>query len=188
MPIHPELYLIRHGETEWSKTGQHTGRTDIDLTDAGRRQALSIRERLNSRTFDLVLASPLRRAAETCRLAGYLERAQIEPNLMEWSYGASEGLTSDQIRANVPGWTVWTHAVVGGETMDQVQRRAHAVIERALASSGDVALFSHGHLLRVLAATWLGLAPTDGRLFALATASITVLGHEHDTRVIQFRP
>ena len=188
MEKQPEIYLIRHGETEWSRTGQHTGRTDIDLTEAGRRQAIEIMDHLRGKQFSLVLTSPLRRAAETCRLAGYADVAQIEPNLMEWNYGKYEGLTSDQIRDLVPNWTVWTHPVLGGETEDEVAARAQAVIKRAQAAAGDVALFSHGHLLRVLIATWLGLPPEDGKMFALATASITVLGHERDVPVIQLRP
>ena len=188
MAKQPEIYLIRHGETAWSLSGQHTGRTDIDLTDAGRQQAAGIADRLHGRQFALVLNSPLRRAAETCRLAGYAEVSQNEPNLMEWSYGQYEGLTSDQIREKVPNWTVWTHPVPGGETKEEVAARALAVIKRAQAAPGDVALFSHGHLLRVLIATWLGLPPEDGKMFALATSSITVLGHERDVPVIQLRP
>ena len=188
MEKQPEIYLIRHGETEWSRSGQHTGRTDIDLTEAGRRQAIEIAERLRSKQFSLVLNSPLRRAAETCRLAGYADVSQSEPNLMEWNYGQYEGLTSDQIRDKVPNWTVWTHPVADGETKDEVAARALAVIERAQSATGDVALFSHGHLLRVLIATWLGLPPEDGKMFALATSSITVLGHERDVPVIQLRP
>lgn len=188
MAKQPEIYLIRHGETEWSRTGQHTGRTDIDLTEAGRQQAIGIAERLRGKHFALILNSPLRRAAETCRLAGYEGISQPEPNLIEWNYGQYEGRTSDQIREEVPNWTVWTHPVPAGETKDEVAARALAVIQRAQAATGDVALFSHGHLLRVLIATWLGLPPEGGRFFALATSSITVLGHERDVPVIQLRP
>ena len=184
----PELYLIRHGETEWSLTGQHTGRTDIGLTEAGREQAVGLRDRLRARQFAMILNSPLRRAVETCRLAGYADVSQPEPNLMEWNYGKYEGLTSDQIREQVPDWTVWTHPVPGGETAVEVAARARAVITRAKSAGGDVALFSHGHLLRVLIATWLELSPADGRLFGLATASITVLGHEREAPVLQLRP
>ena len=188
MTKQPEIYLIRHGETEWSLSGQHTGRTDIDLTDAGRRQATEIAGRLRGKQFSLVITSPLRRAAETCRLSGYADLAQTEPNLMEWNYGQYEGLTSDQIREKAPNWTVWTQPVPGGETIEEVAARALAVIQRAQSAKGDVALFSHGHLLRVLIATWLGLPPEDGKMFALATASITVLGRERDIPVIQLRP
>jgi broad specificity phosphatase PhoE len=188
MGKHRELYLIRHGETEWSKTGQHTGRTDLSLTEIGRQQALGAKQRLGGKQFALVLNSPLRRAKETCDLAGYGNVSQSEPNLMEWNYGNYDGLTSDQIRETVPDWTVWTHPVPGGETIDQVAERARAVVARVRETPGDVAVFSHGHLLRVLIATWLGLPPEAGRLFGLATASITVLGYEHETPVILFRP
>ncbi len=183
-----EIYLIRHGETAWSLSGQHTGRTDIALTEAGKLQAAGIAARLGQKQFQLVLTSPLQRAAETCRLAGLGEVAQVEPNLMEWNYGNYDGLTSSQIREKVPGWTVWTHPVPGGETKSEVAARASAVLARARAAGGNVALFSHGHLLRVVLATWLGLPPEDGRLFALATASITILGYEHETPVILLRP
>ena len=183
-----EIYLIRHGETAWSLSGQHTGRTDIALTEAGKLQAAGIAARLGQRQFQLVLTSPLQRAAETCRLAGFGEMAQVEPNLMEWNYGNYDGLTSSQIREKTPGWTVWTQPVPGGETKSEVAARASAVLTRARAAGGDVALFSHGHLLRVLLATWLGLPPEDGKLFALATASITILGYEHETPVILLRP
>ena len=183
-----EIYLIRHGETAWSLSGQHTGRTDIALTEAGKLQAAGIAARLGQKRFQLVLTSPLQRAAETCRLAGLSNVAQVEPNLMEWNYGDYDGLTSSQIREKLPGWTVWTHPVPGGETKSEVAVRASAVLTRARATGGNVALFSHGHLLRVLLATWLGLPPEDGRLFALATASITILGYEHETPVILLRP
>lgn len=183
-----EIYLIRHGETAWSLSGQHTGRTDIALTEAGKLQAAGIAARLGQKQFQLVLTSPLQRAAETCRLAGFGPVAQVEPNLMEWNYGNYDGLTSSQIREKTPGWTVWTQPVPGGETKSEVAARASAVLTRARAAVGDVALFSHGHLLRVLLATWLGLPPEDGKLFALATASITILGYEHETPVILLRP
>jgi broad specificity phosphatase PhoE len=180
----PEIWLIRHGETEWSLSGAHTGRTDIPLTAAGKRQAESLGRYLAGRPFALVLSSPLRRASETCRLAGYGDAAQIEPDLREWDYGAYEGRTSAQIQKEVPDWTIWTSPVPQGETMQQVAARADRVIERATAAGGDVALFAHGHLLRVLTACWLGLPPDAGKLFALGTASIGVLGYERGTRVI----
>jgi probable phosphoglycerate mutase len=179
-----ELWLIRHGETEWSLSGAHTGRTDLPLTSAGREKAAALKRRLDGRKFALVLTSPLQRARETCQLAGYDDAAQIEPNLCEWDYGDYEGRTSEQIRSEVPSWSVWTHAVPNGETIDQVAARARATIERASKAKGDVALFAHGHILRVLAACWLDLPPACGRLFALATASVSVLGYERDTRVI----
>jgi broad specificity phosphatase PhoE len=180
----PEIWLIRHGETEWSLSGAHTGRTDIPLTAAGKRQAESLGRYLAGRPFALVLSSPLRRASETCWLAGYGDAAQIEPDLREWDYGAYEGRTSAQIQKEVPDWTIWTSPVPQGETMQQVAARADRVIERATAAGGDVALFAHGHLLRVLTACWLGLPPDAGKLFALGTASIGVLGYERGTRVI----
>lgn len=179
-----EIWLIRHGETEWTLTGAHTGRTDIPLTAAGERHAAAIGRRLAGRPFALVLTSPLQRARETCRLAGYGDVAQADPDLSEWDYGAYEGLTSAQIQKEVPGWTIWTSPVPRGETIQQVAGRANRVIERASAINGDVALFAHGHLLRVLTACWLGLPPDAGKFFALDTASLSVLGYERETRVI----
>jgi probable phosphoglycerate mutase len=180
----PEIWLIRHGETEWSLSGQHTGRTDLPLTAAGERQAAAIGRYLAGRPFALVLTSPLQRAHETCRLAGYGGVAQIEPDLCEWDYGAYEGRTSVQIQESVPGWTIWTSPVPRGETIQQVAARAGRVIERAAKAGGHVALFAHGHLLRILTACWLGLPPDAGRFFALGTASVSVLGYERETRVI----
>jgi len=181
---YPEIWLIRHGETEWSLSGQHTGRTDLPLTAAGKHHAEEIGRYLAGRPFALVLTSPLQRARETCRLAGYGGVAQIDADLCEWDYGAYEGRTSAQIQESVPDWTIWTSAVPQGETIQQVAARASRVIARATAAGGDVALFAHGHLLRVLTACWLGLPPDAGRLFALGTASVSVLGYERETRVI----
>ena len=180
----PEIWLIRHGETEWSLSGQHTGRTDLPLTAAGVREAKELGRYLAGRPFALVLTSPLQRAHETCKLAGYGGVAQIEPDLCEWDYGAYEGRTSAQIQESVPGWTIWTSPVPQGETIQQVAARASRVIERAAKAGGHVALFAHGHLLRILTACWLGLPPDAGRLFALGTASVSVLGYERETRVI----
>ena len=180
----PELWLIRHGETEWSATGRHTGRTDIPLTAVGERQAAALGRRLASRSFALVLVSPLTRAVETCRIAGYGDVAQFTDDLLEWDYGAYEGRTTADIRTEVPGWTIWTGNPPGGETIGQVGRRVATVIDQATAAGGDVALFAHGHVLRVLAACWLGLPPGAGRLLALGTASLSVLGYERETRVI----
>ncbi|MFN7993031.1 MAG: histidine phosphatase family protein [Bryobacteraceae bacterium] len=185
MPARPEIWLIRHGETEWSVSGQHTGRTDLPLTDAGEKHASAIGQFLSGKQFDLVLTSPLRRARDTARLAGFGSAAQIEPELREWDYGAYEGLTSAEIQSQVPGWTVWTHPVPHGETIGQVADRAQRVIDRVVDAGDAVALFSHGHFLRVLAACWLGLSPENGKLFALGTASISVLGYERETRVLQ---
>ena len=183
-PSRPNLWLMRHGETAWSLSGQHTGRTDLPLTAAGEAHAVDMGRCLAGRRFALVLTSPLQRARETCRLAGYGDAAQVEPNLCEWNYGLYEGHTSAEIQKDVPGWTIWTGTVPEGETIDQVAARANQVIARALAAPGDVALFAHGHILRVLTACWLGLPPTGGKLFALGTASLSVLGYEHETHVI----
>lgn len=175
---------MRHGETEWSLSGAHTGRTDLPLTAAGERRAVELGRYLAGRPFVLVLTSPLQRARETCRLAGYGEVAQIDPDLREWDYGAYEGRTSTEIQKDAPGWTIWTSPVPQGETIGQVAARANRVIERASSAGGDVALFAHGHLLRVLTACWLDLPPDAGRLFALDTGSVSVLGYERETRVI----
>jgi probable phosphoglycerate mutase len=179
-----EIWLIRHGETEWSRSGAHTGRTDIPLTAEGRARAAAIGRYLAGRRFAMVLVSPLERARETCRLAGYGDVAQVEPNLREWDYGEYEGRTTAEIRQTRPGWLLWKDGVPGGETIEQVGARADAVIARALAADGDVALFAHGHVLRILAARWIGLAPDGGRLLALDTASLSRLGYERETQVI----
>ncbi len=185
MSLPSNLWLIRHGETEWSRSGAHTGRSDISLTATGEAHAAAIGKYLNGKQFALVLCSPLRRARETCMLAGYENVAVLEPNLMEWNYGAFEGRTSDDIRKEIPGWNIWINGVRGGETVEQVGDRARLVIDRACSAGGDVALFAHGHVLRILAACWLGLPPVAGRLFAFDTACLSVLGYERDTRVIQ---
>jgi probable phosphoglycerate mutase len=179
-----ELWLIRHGETEWTVSGAHTGRTDIPLTATGRQQASAIGRWLAGREFSLVLVSPLQRARETCRLAGYAAAAQIDSSLREWDYGEDEGRTTAEIQRADPGWSLWDDGPHNGETVEQVGARADAVIARAVSAPGDVALFAHGHLLRILAARWLGLAPSAGRLFALSTATVSTLGYERDTRVI----
>jgi broad specificity phosphatase PhoE len=181
----PELWLIRHGETEWSRTGRHTGRTDIPLTATGVEQATALRRRIGTRRFALVLSSPLRRAWDTCRLAGFADAARATDDLMEWDYGAYEGRTTPEIRREVPGWSIWTGGVSGGETIEDVAARARRVIVEASAAGGDVALFAHGHVLRILAACWLDLSPHEGRLFALETASIGVLGYEGTSHVIR---
>ncbi len=179
-----QLWLVRHGETEWSASGQHTGRTDLPLTLEGKLHARQIAGFLGSRVFALVLTSPLQRARETCQLAGYGDSAIIDPNLREWDYGEYEGLTTPQIQIERPGWSLWRDGVIGGENLKQLATRTQMVIELALSSSGDVLVFAHGHILRVLAACWLGLPPEAGRLFALGTASVSILGYERDTRVI----
>jgi probable phosphoglycerate mutase len=179
-----ELWLARHGETEWSRSGAHTGRTDIALTETGKEQAKAIGRQLDAHKFALVLTSPLERAQETCALAGFGQQAQLEPNLREWDYGDYEGRTTAQIRAERPDWSLWWDGVPGGETIASVASRAEAVIALAAGVGGDVLLFSHGHLLRILAACWLGLPGDAGRLLALGTASLSSLGYERESRVI----
>ncbi len=179
------LWLVRHGETEWSKSGQHTGRTDIPLTAMGERQAQALGRFLAGRSFALVLTSPLGRARETCRLAGFAAAAQVTDDLLEWNYGIYEGRTTASVRAEQPGWSIWTTSVPEGETVEQVGERTRRVIARAETAEGDVALFAHAHVLRILAACWLGLPPIHGRNLALGTASLSVLGHERETRVIE---
>jgi probable phosphoglycerate mutase len=176
---------VRHGETEWSRTGRHTGRTDVPLGEAGRSQAEALGARLAGREFALVLTSPLSRALDTCRLAGFGERAHVRDELAEWDYGAYEGRTTDEIRRGRPGWSLWADGVVGGETPEQVGARADRVLAELDRAGGDAAVFSHGHFLRVLAARYLGFPPEDGRLLALDPATISVLGHEHEWRAIR---
>jgi probable phosphoglycerate mutase len=178
------VVLIRHGETEWSRSGRHTGRTDVELSDEGRRQALGLRGVLDQWSFGLVLTSPLGRARETARLAGVGGVARIDDDLAEWDYGDLEGCTTDEIRQEMPGWTVWSGPVPGGESIDEVCTRADRVIERLLTTSGDVALFGHGHHLRILGARWIELAPVEGRGFELSTATVSTLGWDRGTPVI----
>lgn len=179
------VWLVRHGETEWSRSGQHTGRTDIPLTAEGVRQGLALGRHLADHRFALVLTSPLARARETCRLAGYAGVAEVSDDLLEWDYGIYEGRTTRSIRAEQPGWSIWTTSVAGGESVEHVGERAARVIARVEAVEGDVALFSHAHFLRILTACWLGLPAAHGRGLALGTASISVLGYERETRVIE---
>jgi broad specificity phosphatase PhoE len=181
----PRVHLVRHGETEWSRAGRHTGRTDVPLTGQGRRQVRAIARTLRGREFALVLSSPLSRALETARLAGLGDRVETDPDLREWDYGAYEGRTSVEIRQSIPGWTVWTHPIEGGESIDDVGQRADRVIDRVRRARGEVALFAHGHLLRVVTARWLDLPPTMGRAFALSTATVSVLGWERETPVVE---
>jgi probable phosphoglycerate mutase len=174
--------LLRHGATEWSLSGQHTGRTDIPLLEQGSEQAKAVGRLLSGLDFEQVLVSPLQRAMETCRLAGF--EGKVEPDLMEWDYGSYEGLTSDEIRQERPGWTLWTDGVPDGERAAEVGRRADRVIERVRQTQGDTLCVAHGHILRVLTARWLGLPPAGGRLFALDAGSICVLGWEREAPVI----
>jgi probable phosphoglycerate mutase len=179
-----EIWLIRHGETEWSLSGAHTGRTDIPLTPRGREQAAALGRHLAGRKFALVLVSPLRRAFDTCRLAGYGDAAVIDPNLLEWDHGDYEGRTTSEIRRERPGWSIWSDGAPNGETIEQVAARADAVLARVSQVEGDAALFAHAHFLRVLTTRWLGLEPAAGRLFAMGAASVNTLGYERETRVI----
>jgi probable phosphoglycerate mutase len=178
------VVLVRHGETEWSRDGRHTGRTDIPLTATGRRQAEALRAPLHAWQFALVLSSPLQRALKTCRLAGYGTNAQVRSELMEWDYGRYEGLTSRQIVAENPGWSLWRDGGPDGETPADVGRRVDRVISEVRQTAGDVLIFAHGHVLRVLTARWLDEPPEGGRHYALQTATLSVLGHEHDDAVI----
>jgi broad specificity phosphatase PhoE len=181
----PEVVLVRHGETEWSRDGRHTGSTDVPLTEAGREQARALGEALRGRAFALVLTSPLARAAETCRLAGLGDVAQVRDDLREWDYGAYEGRTTAEIREARPGWTLWRDGAPGGETAADVGVRADRVLAELRTVDGDSAVFAHGHLLRVLAARWLGLEPADGGRFALDTATLSALGWERERTVLR---
>jgi broad specificity phosphatase PhoE len=180
-----EVVLVRHGETEWSRSGKHTGRTEIPLTERGREQAVVVGAALSERRFALVLTSPLQRAAETCRLAGYGGVAEQRDELMEWDYGAYEGRKTADIREEHPGWTLWRDGVPGGERAAEVGARADRVIAELRALTGDAAVFAHGHVLRVLAARWIGLEPSAGQLFALDPATLSVLGYERETPVVR---
>jgi broad specificity phosphatase PhoE len=175
----PTIYLARHGETAWSISGQHTGLTDILLTERGERNARRLGERLRGLTFAKVLTSPLQRAARTCELAGFGKVAEIEPDLLEWNYGDYEGRRSVEIHAERPDWRLFRDGCPGGESPGQVGARADRVLGRIRSFSGDTLLFSSGHFLRVLAARWLGLEPAAGRLFLLSTASLSALSYEH---------
>jgi probable phosphoglycerate mutase len=178
-----QVWLVRHGETEWSRAGRHTGRTDLPMTPEGEQRARQLRSRLVEHDFALVLTSPLQRARRTAELAGF-EQAEPREDLLEWDYGDYEGLTTEDIRGDRPGWSMWTDGCPGGEAAADVGARADRVIARARDIDGDVALFAHGHLLRVLGARWVGLAPEDGSLLVLSTAGLSVLGYERETAVV----
>ena len=177
------VFVIRHGETEWSRAGKHTGRTDVSLTPAGEIEAQALGKALARERFALVLTSPLQRARETARLAGYPE-AQRCDDLVEWNYGSYEGRTTAEIRAERPDWSLWSDGCPDGETPADVGRRADRVITMVRDADGDAALFAHGHILRVLTARWLELDPSEGRRFLLATGGVGVLGYERKTSVI----
>ena len=177
----PVTYLARHGETAWSLTGQHTGLTDLPLTELGERNARRLAERLQGLTFSKVLVSPLQRAKRTCELAGFGAVAAIDPDLVEWDYGHYEGLRTSEIRAKRPDWQLFRDGCPGGESVEQVASRADRVVNRIRATNADILLFSSGHFLRVLTSRWLGLTPSpNARLFMLSTASLSALGYEQD--------
>jgi broad specificity phosphatase PhoE len=178
-----EVWLVRHGETEWSRDHRHTSHTDLPLTDVGTRIATRMRERLAGEAFDGVLTSPRQRARRTAELAGFGD-AEVDEDLVEWHYGDYEGITTAEIRESVPGWTVWTHHVPGGESPGQVRERLDRVVRRLVDAEGRTLVFGHGHALRALTARWLGLDVSEGRLFRLDTATVSVLGYERETPVV----
>jgi broad specificity phosphatase PhoE len=179
----PRIVIVRHGETEWSVALKHTSRTDVTLTPAGRRRAQELAGVLAG-NYAIVLCSPLRRARETCELAGFKDPL-IDPDLREWDYGKYEGLTTSEIRAQHPGWSLWRDGCPGGESPDEVGARADRVLEPLRAAGGDALVFAHGHILRVLTARWLAMEPGAAARFALAAGSVSVLGHERETEVIE---
>ncbi|HEX6718418.1 MAG TPA: histidine phosphatase family protein [Pyrinomonadaceae bacterium] len=175
----PMIYLARHGETEWSITGQHTGLTDLPLTEVGERNAQRLRDRLSGVIFTKVFTSPLRRARQTCELAGFGSVAEIDPDLLEWNYGEYEGRRSVEIHAERPDWQLFRDGAPRGESPEQVAERADRVVDRVRAVSGNVLIFSSGHFLRMLAGSWIGIEPYDAKALTLSTASLSVLGYEH---------
>ncbi|MDA0214842.1 MAG: histidine phosphatase family protein [Planctomycetota bacterium] len=179
-----QIWIVRHSDTEWSLDGRHTGRTDVPLTPAGELKADQLAPQLAKENFALVLSTPLSRGLETARRAGFADRVQPDPNLLEWDYGKFEGLTSVQIAAMQPNWDLWRDGCPNGESIEAVAVRARAIVQRCLATQGNVLLFSHGHFSRMIAAVWLELPPTRGRSFGLKAGSISMLGFEHANRVI----
>ncbi len=175
-----EIYLARHGETAWTITGQHTGRTDLPLTPRGEDNARRLGERLQGRTFVKVFTSPLQRARRTCELAGFADRAELDPDLMEWNYGDYEGKKTADILKTRPDWQLFRDGVPNGESVAAIGARADRVIAKLRAMDGDVLVFSSGHFLRVLAACWLGLGAGGGRYFTLSTAALSIVGYEHN--------
>jgi probable phosphoglycerate mutase len=183
-PARPRLWLVRHGETEWARSGRHTGLTDIPLTEVGRAQAEALGPRFRGHAFAAVVSSPLSRALDTARLAGFDRRVEVDDDLHEWDYGADEGRTTEEIREERPGWTIWRNGVRGGEAIEAVAARADRVIARARELDGDTLVFAHGHVGRVLGARWVGLPPSSGSRLALATATISILGWDRETPAI----
>lgn len=181
----PKLWIVRHGETTWARLGRHTSFTDIRLTARGRVEGEAVGRRLAGRVFGLVLSSPMSRALDTARLAGFGDRVEVTDDLREWDYGADEGRTTPEIRAERPGWTIWRDGPKDGEAARHVTARVDRVIARVRAGKGDALAFAHGHVLRALTARWLGLPVRDGRLFELGTATISMLGWEREQSVIE---
>lgn len=176
------IYLIRHGETEWTISDRHTGLTDLPLTSHGQQQALALGDRLRDHPFKRVFVSPLQRALKTAAIAGFVKQAEIDPDLVEWNYGDYEGRKTEDILKEDPSWSIFTKGAPGGESIADIQKRAHRVLKKVQAISGDVALFSSGHFLRVFTACYLGMTAAEGRYFLLSTASVSILGYEKDNK------
>jgi probable phosphoglycerate mutase len=181
----PQIVLVRHGETEWSATGKHTSRTDLSLTEAGRERARALAPELAGWSFTRVVSSPLKRARETCELAGLGDAAELDDDLREWDYGEYEGLTTPEIREENPGWSLWRDGCPGGEMSDQVGERADRALARLRSADGDAVAFAHGHILRVLTGRWLGMPTAAGARFALAAGGVGELGFERETEVLR---
>jgi broad specificity phosphatase PhoE len=179
------IVLVRHGETEWSASGQHTSRTDLPLVQAGRDQALALAQTLRGRTFTVVLSSPLKRALETCRLTGFGDVVELREDLREWDYGEYEGLTTAEIKDGRPDWVLWRDGCPGGESPDQVSARADRLLASLAKIDGEVLIFAHGHILRVLSARWVDMAVGAGARLLLSAGALCVLGHERETRVLE---
>jgi len=177
----PQIYLVRHGETAWSLSGRHTGLTDVPLTERGERNAARLSGRLESVNFNQVLTSPLQRARRTCELAGLRQHAELDPDLMEWDYGEYEGQRTTEIQQTRPGWNLFRDGCPGGETLELISARADRVVDRLRRASGPVAIFSHGHFLRVMTARWLALPAIEARRFLLKAATLSILGYEHNS-------
>lgn len=184
MIYNKQIFLVRHGETAWTIQKKHTGLTDIDLTEKGRQQAEQLRQRLQGTKFEKVLVSPLKRAKETCEIAGFLDHAEVSADLLEWNYGEYEGKTTEEIHRSNPDWTIFTHGAPGGESLQDIEKRSERILKKIDRIAGNVVLFSSGHFLRALAAKWLNLSVQQGRLFVLGTASISILGFERAQNAI----
>ena len=181
---HPEIYFVRHGETEWSLNGRHTGTSDIPLTENGVKEAEKIRDRLKGENFDHVFTSPLQRAKTTCEIAGFGEKAIIHEKLIEWNYGEFEGITTEEIHKTVPGWNVFTHGGPGGESVEDITKRIDSLLDELLHLRGKILLFAHGHFLRTFAARYVKLSASDGKIFVLGTGTLTHLGWYRESPVI----